>query len=226
MIELLRNLVFYIIFYGGQPCSTCWRSLAALALGRNALIVVASGWSTWHRICVTGLLGIRIVVEGELPGEGMLCRAEARELLRGDRLAQPAASAGRHRQGRAAAHPAVGPGRAGLRLGGVERDQGAKALRAMLVGRAQADRRRPGTGDLPRGHARAAWPGRAAGCRVCRALQAARSAGGADRGGQRTALPPPLEAPRHDHFPSRARRFRRVCRVRRSRRGCRRRSTR
>ena len=61
----LRTLLFSIFFYGG--------SLILVLLCFPALIIPGAvkhppqWWSTWHRWCVTGILGIKVVVEGEIP---------------------------------------------------------------------------------------------------------------------------------------------------------------
>lgn len=132
-MTILRNLAFYIIFYGGSLFYVLG-SLAALALGRKALIFVAAGWSTWHRICVTGLLGIRVRVEGELPGEGYLVALKHESFFEAidlpNLLGRPAVIA----KAELLRIPLWGQAGRIYGLIAVERDQGAKALRAMLGG--------------------------------------------------------------------------------------------
>ena len=132
-MTILRNLAFYIVFYGGSLFYVLG-SLAALALGRKALIVVAAGWSTWHRIGVTGLLGIRVRVEGELPGEGMLVALKHESFFEAidlpNLLGRPAVIA----KAELLRIPLWGQAARAYGLIAVERDQGAKALRAMITG--------------------------------------------------------------------------------------------
>ncbi|MBV1690790.1 1-acyl-sn-glycerol-3-phosphate acyltransferase [Novosphingobium sp. G106] len=132
-MTILRNLAFYLIFYGGSLFYVLG-SLAALALGRKALIFVAAGWSTWHRLCVTGLLGIRIRVEGELPGEGYLVALKHESFFEAidlpNLLGRPAVIA----KAELLRIPFWGQAARVYGLIAVERDQGAKALRAMISG--------------------------------------------------------------------------------------------
>jgi 1-acyl-sn-glycerol-3-phosphate acyltransferase len=132
-MTILRNLAFYLIFYGGSLFYVLG-SLAALAIGRNALIVVASGWSTWHRLCVTGLLGIRIVVEGELPGEGMLVALKHESFFEAIDLPNLLVRPGVIAKAELLQIPLWGQAARAYGLVAVERDQGAKALRAMIAG--------------------------------------------------------------------------------------------
>jgi 1-acyl-sn-glycerol-3-phosphate acyltransferase len=126
-MTILRNLAFYVIFYGGSLFS-------ALALGRKALIVVAAGWSTWHRRCVTGLLGIRIRVEGELPGEGTLVALKHESFFEAIDLPNLLGRPGVIAKAELMRIPLWGQAARVYGLVAVERDQGAKALRAMIAG--------------------------------------------------------------------------------------------
>lgn len=65
-MRILRNLAFYLAFYIG---STLIISTAVLArpFGSAVVRAVIQQWSHWHRICATHLLGIKVVVEGEVP---------------------------------------------------------------------------------------------------------------------------------------------------------------
>src|ERR1700751_3273286 len=69
--DALRSLAFYVVFYGGTA-GFVLVSLTAMLFGRGPFIAVVPSWWRFHRICVTGLLGIRVVVEGEPPGNGVL----------------------------------------------------------------------------------------------------------------------------------------------------------
>jgi 1-acyl-sn-glycerol-3-phosphate acyltransferase len=130
---ILRNIAFYLIFYGGSLFYVLG-SLAALVLGRNALIFVAAGWSTWHRICVTTLLGIRIKVEGELPGEGFLVALKHESFFEAIDLPNLLGRPGVIAKAELLRIPLWGQAARGYGLIAVERDQGAKALRAMITG--------------------------------------------------------------------------------------------
>ena len=70
-LQALRNIAFYLVFYGG--------TVLMLLIGGPLLALVprwvrpmADRWSRTHRWCVRWLLGIRIVIEGEVPLAGVL----------------------------------------------------------------------------------------------------------------------------------------------------------
>lgn len=132
-MTILRNIAFYLIFYGVSLFYVLG-SLAALALGRKALIFVAAGWSTWHHICVTALLGIRVRVEGELPGEGTLVALKHESFFEAIDLPHLLGRPGVIAKAELLRIPLWGQAARGYGLIAVERDQGAKALRAMIAG--------------------------------------------------------------------------------------------
>lgn len=130
--DVLRSLVFYAVFYGGTVLYVL-AALAALGLGREAFAAVVDGWSRFHRACVTALLGIRVVVEGDVPREGVLVALKHESFFEAidlpNLLERPAIIAKAELLriplwGRAAGLYGVVP---------VERDQGARALRGMLA---------------------------------------------------------------------------------------------
>lgn len=71
MLRIPRNVAFYLAFYLGTAA-------LLLVCGGAALFVprwtrwVCDNWSRWHRWCATRLLGIRIVIEGEVPPGAIL----------------------------------------------------------------------------------------------------------------------------------------------------------
>ena len=70
-MHVLRSLVFYVAFYGGSLLLVMAAALG-LVLGRGGLRSVVSAWCRYHRWCVEHLLGIEVVVEGELRSEPAL----------------------------------------------------------------------------------------------------------------------------------------------------------
>lgn len=70
-MNVLRSLVFYLLFYGVSALLTVL-SVLSIPFGRNALRKVVTAWSMWHRWCVRYLLGITIVVDGTIPDEPIL----------------------------------------------------------------------------------------------------------------------------------------------------------
>ncbi len=137
MVLLLRNLVFYLAFYLGSV-GYVLGALVALALGSRRFRGLAEGWSAYHAQCARLFLGIEVRIEGAMP----LSSAESGPVL----------FACKHESFFEAInlphlldHPGVFAkaellriplwGLVGARFGliGVERDQGAKALRKMVM---------------------------------------------------------------------------------------------
>lgn len=143
MLDVVRSLVFYPVFYlGSVPIVLA--SLAMLPLNLRAFRAVVRGWSAWHRWCARWLLGIRVRIEGTPPaGEAFYAfRHESFfEAIDLPRLL--------HNPGVFAKAELIGIpfwGFAGHRFGliPVEREAGAKALRAMIAAaRALAGTGRP-----------------------------------------------------------------------------------
>ena len=130
--DVLRSLVFYVAFYLG--------SVLLLGITSPVLVVaparsrfVPDWWSAWHRICARWCLGIKVVVEGELPHGGQMVAARHESFF--EAIDMP----------RQFDYPAVFAkaelmkipiwGALGRHYGliPVEREAGAKALRAMLA---------------------------------------------------------------------------------------------
>ncbi len=66
LVAALRSLAFYLLFYGGSVLLVIASVVAVLA--RPAwLRGVVGRWGTWHLWCVEKLLGIAVVLDGELP---------------------------------------------------------------------------------------------------------------------------------------------------------------
>jgi len=66
MLAFLRSLVFYPVFYGFSAVLVV-ASVVAVALGRERLRGVVAMWGNWHRWCLKNIVGITIVLDGELP---------------------------------------------------------------------------------------------------------------------------------------------------------------
>ena len=131
-LDVVRSLVFYLVFYIGSIFSVL-AALAMLPLNQRAFRKAVRGWSQWHRICARAILGIRVRIEGT-PPEGEAFYAirhesffEAIDLPR--LLLNPAVFA------KAELIRIPFWGFAGHRFGliPVEREAGATALRAMIA---------------------------------------------------------------------------------------------
>lgn len=129
--EVLRSLLFYMLFYGGSV----WLAFvvtARLMLPGQGFVHTVHSWTRWHRWCVVHVLRIRVQIEGPVPAGQVLVALkheagfEALDLP--VLLDRPAIFA------KVELLKVPLWGRAGRHYGliGVERDQGAKALRAMI----------------------------------------------------------------------------------------------
>ncbi|RDC58889.1 1-acylglycerol-3-phosphate O-acyltransferase [Alteripontixanthobacter maritimus] len=65
MITLLRNLLFYPVFYLGS-LPIVLSGFLSLPVGQPAVRAATHVWTAWHRWCVRWLLGIKVRVEGEM----------------------------------------------------------------------------------------------------------------------------------------------------------------
>ncbi len=130
--DVLRSIAFYSAFYGATVLLAFVVSFR-LALGGDGFIQTVHTWTRFHRWCVEHILKIRIRVEGEVPRAPVLVAMKHESYF--EAIDMPVLLD----------RPAVFAkielldlpmwGRAGRRYGliGVERDQGAKALRSMIA---------------------------------------------------------------------------------------------
>ena len=66
LIAALRSLAFYVLFYGGSVLLVI-ASVVAVLVRPAWLRGVVGRWGAWHQWCVEKLLGIAVVLDGELP---------------------------------------------------------------------------------------------------------------------------------------------------------------
>lgn len=131
-MAVLRSLVFYPLFYCGSALITI-AAVLAIPFGRNAVRAVVSWWGYWHRGCLRYLVGIRITVEGNVPSGPVLVAIKHESFFEAidmpHMFAFPAVFAKRE------LFQIPGWGLAATTYGliPVARDQGAKALRAMIA---------------------------------------------------------------------------------------------
>ena len=142
-MAILRSLLFYPVFYGISTFLVI-ASVIAVPFGRERLKRVVAAWPAWHRWCVRNLLGIEIVLDGEIPDEPVLIAVkhesffEAIDMPRLFRF--PAVFAKRE------LFHVPGWGYSALVYGliPVSRDGGARALREMLrTARERIEEKRP-----------------------------------------------------------------------------------
>ncbi len=130
--EVLRSLAFYTVFYIGSV-GYVLVALLALPLSQRLFRWLVSGWAGYHRRCASALLGIRVELRGQTPSGPVLVAIKHESFFEAIDLPW------------LLPHPAVFAkaellriplwGWVGRRFGliGVERDQGARALRAMVA---------------------------------------------------------------------------------------------
>jgi 1-acyl-sn-glycerol-3-phosphate acyltransferase len=128
---IVRSIAFYIAFYIATAVFVI-ASFPASLFGRPALLRVARSWSRFHRRCVTGLLGVEVVLEGTLPHEGVFIVAKHESFFEAidmpNILPNPAIFA----KAELLRIPAWGWVARTYGLIPVERTEGAKALRLMI----------------------------------------------------------------------------------------------
>jgi 1-acyl-sn-glycerol-3-phosphate acyltransferase len=130
--DVLRSIVFYFAFYGFSLLLAFVVSLQVLLPGRGFVDSIYF-WTRWHRWCARHILGIKVVIEGQPPTGPVLVAVKHESFF--EAIDLPVLLD----------YPAVFAkielirlplwGKAGQHYGliGVERDQGAKALRTMLA---------------------------------------------------------------------------------------------
>lgn len=131
-MALLRNLLFYPIFYGGSTLLVI-ASLIVLPFGIGPLRRVVSAWSGWHRWCVTRLLGITVRVEGELPRGAVLIAVKHESFFEAIDMPHLLGFPTVFAKSELFAIPGWGYSARRYGLVPVARDAGAKALREMIA---------------------------------------------------------------------------------------------
>lgn len=132
LVSIARSLAFYAAFYAGSAVLVVWAIFVEVVSPRSVW-KVAEAWSRFHRACLHRLAGIRIDVSGRLPASPALIACKHESFFEAiDSLAlvrNPAVFAKAELMriplwGRVARAHGLIP---------VSRDQGAKALRAMVA---------------------------------------------------------------------------------------------
>ena len=131
-ITILRNIAFLIAFYGGCIPLIGWAGLAALIEWPGASAGVQR-WSEWHQWCVRNLLGIRIVVEGQVPGGGKLVASKHESFFEAIHLPALLEKPVPFAKAELWKIPGWGPAAARWGAVAVHREQGAKMLRKMIA---------------------------------------------------------------------------------------------
>jgi 1-acyl-sn-glycerol-3-phosphate acyltransferase len=132
LLAALRSLAFYVLFYGGSVFLVS-ASVIAIIARKAWLRPVVAKWGGWHLWCVEHVLGIEVVIDGEIPDMPVLIAVKHESFF--EAIDTP----------RLFSFPAVfakqelfsipGWGYSALTYGliPVARDKGAKTLREMLT---------------------------------------------------------------------------------------------
>ena len=130
--EVLRSLAFYAVFYGGTAVIVVV-AILALVLTPRRFRPVADSWSSYHRFCMQHLLGIRVEIQGVLPQGKVLVAGKHESFFEAidvpNFIVDPAAFA----KVELSHIPLWSRASAAYGNISVEREEGAKALRAMLA---------------------------------------------------------------------------------------------
>jgi 1-acyl-sn-glycerol-3-phosphate acyltransferase len=130
--DIARSLVFYPVFYAGTVLYVL-SAMAMLVINQRAFRKTVVGWTCFHRFCVERILRIRVLIEGDLPTTDALIAIKHESFFEAidapNMVHFPAIIA----KAELLRIPLWGKAGATFGLIGVERDQGAKALRTMLA---------------------------------------------------------------------------------------------
>jgi 1-acyl-sn-glycerol-3-phosphate acyltransferase len=144
VVALLRSIVFYPVFYLGSLVYTS-ASLAARPFDVALFRRIVRGWARWQRACVRWILGIRVQVEGGGPVDGPVLYAIKHESFF-EAIDMPALFdlPVVFAKDKLFSIPLWGKAAAAYGIVPVEREQGARALRAMIAAaKAYSDTGRP-----------------------------------------------------------------------------------
>ena len=132
LTSALRSLVFYAVFYTGSVPYV----LGALALMNVSVPKfrwVVREWSHWHRLCCHFILGIKVELESPVFRSGVLYAVKHEAFFEAIDMPWLFLNPVVFAKAELLRIPGWGPAGARFGLIGVDRDGGAKALRAMLT---------------------------------------------------------------------------------------------
>jgi len=132
VLAVPRSLGFYLLFYGGSVLIVVACLVALLGKGEQ-FRRLADSWSLWHRWCIRWMLGQKIVVEGVLPAGPIFVVLKHESFFEAIDLPQLVPYPGVFAKAELFQIPLWGWASARYGLVEVQRDQGAKALRHMMV---------------------------------------------------------------------------------------------
>jgi 1-acyl-sn-glycerol-3-phosphate acyltransferase len=130
--DVLRSLAFYAVFYGGTAVIVVV-AILALILAPRKFRPVADSWSSYHRFCMRHLLGIRVETQGVRPQGKVLVAGKHESFFEAidvpNFVVDPAAFA----KVELSRIPLWSRASAAYGNISVEREEGAKTLRAIIA---------------------------------------------------------------------------------------------
>lgn len=132
MVRILRNALFYVVFYGGT-LFVVLASLAALSGSRARFRGAVDRWSLWHRWCARHFLGITVQVQGTLPPGPVFVAMKHQSFFEAIDIPQVVPSPGIFAKAELLRIPLWGTVANHYGLVEVQREQGARALRHMMA---------------------------------------------------------------------------------------------
>ncbi|GHA01874.1 lysophospholipid acyltransferase family protein [Novosphingobium arvoryzae] len=131
-MSVLRSLLFYIVFYLGSIYHVAGSALLVTLGSRRTFRRVVEDWSRWHRWCARVLLGIDQRIEGTIPSGQVLVALKHESFYEAIDLPAMFDRPSVFAKAELMRLPLWGFAADRYGLVAVEREQGAKALRAML----------------------------------------------------------------------------------------------
>lgn len=77
---MIRTIAYTIVFYLGSIAYTL-AAFVSIPFGRPTMYRAPRGWAQFHYFCIRWLLGIRVVVEGDLPQTGAIVALKHESML-------------------------------------------------------------------------------------------------------------------------------------------------
>ena len=131
--DVVRSIVFYVVFYGVTVALAFLVSAQVVLPGRGFVHTIFF-WTRFHRWCARWILGIRIRIEGKPPTGPLLVALKHESFYEAIDLPVLLSYPGVFAKIELLRLPLWGRAAQHYGLIGVERDQGAKALRTMIAG--------------------------------------------------------------------------------------------
>lgn len=128
--DVLRSLVFHIAFVGGTFILALL-SLATPLVGNRWSVYLGDRWAHWHRFLAKHVIGIKVKIEGEVPGGAVLVAGKHESMFEAIDLPVLLHMPVPFAKAELLRIPLWGAVGRKYGLVAVERDQGAKALRIM-----------------------------------------------------------------------------------------------